>query len=96
MEKLEIAIAVETLLPAFAGEVRRMAKEGRVFPKTPLGIAIHQDSFAAALSEDELVLLGMAIKYAGEFGVGVLISGKNGNHVSDAVPPESNCEPLRD
>jgi len=31
---------------------------------------------------DELALLGTAIKYAGEMGIGVLITGRNGDSVS--------------
>ncbi len=40
-------------------------------------IAIHQDAFAANLDVDELILLGMAIKYAGLYGVSVEFNGFN-------------------
>ena len=38
---------------------------------------IHQDAFAADYQEDEYMLLGMAIKYAGLRGKGVHVIGKN-------------------
>jgi len=41
-------------------------------------VLMHQDAFAADYQESELYLLGAAIKYAGEQGVPVTITGKNG------------------
>ncbi len=40
-------------------------------------VLLHQDSFAADYQEDEYVLLGMAIKYAGLRGKEVRVIGKN-------------------
>jgi hypothetical protein len=40
-------------------------------------VIIHQDSFAADYQEDEYVLLGMAIKFAGLYGKEVRIIGTN-------------------
>jgi hypothetical protein len=40
-------------------------------------VVLHQDAFAAEYQEDELRLLGMAIKYAGICGKEVQIIGKN-------------------
>jgi hypothetical protein len=40
-------------------------------------VLLHQDAFAADYQEDEYVLLGMAIKYAGLRGKEVRVIGKN-------------------
>ncbi len=40
-------------------------------------IILHQDSFAADYSDDELRLLGMAIKYAGLSGKTIHVIGSN-------------------
>ena len=40
-------------------------------------VLLHQDAFAADYQEDEYMLLGMAIKYAGLRGKEVLVIGKN-------------------
>ncbi len=40
-------------------------------------VLLHQDAFAAAYQDDEYLLLGMAIKYAGLCGKEVQVVGKN-------------------
>jgi hypothetical protein len=40
-------------------------------------VMLHQDAFAADYQEDEYVLLGMAIKYAGLRGKEVHVIGRN-------------------
>ena len=40
-------------------------------------VMLHQDAFAADYQEDEYILLGMAIKYAGLRGKEVRVIGKN-------------------
>lgn len=40
-------------------------------------VILHQDAFAADYQEDEYMLLGMAIKYAGLRGKEVHVIGKN-------------------
>jgi hypothetical protein len=40
-------------------------------------VLLHQDSFAADYQEDEYMLLGMAIKYAGLHGKEVRVMGRN-------------------
>lgn len=40
-------------------------------------VLLHQDAFAADYREDEYMLLGMAIKYAGLRGKEVRVIGKN-------------------
>ncbi len=40
-------------------------------------VLLHQDAFAADYQEDEYMLLGMAIKYAGLRGKEVHVIGKN-------------------
>jgi hypothetical protein len=62
---------VKTQLPEFIKAVEQMKTEGGV-------LIMHQDAFAADYQDNELYLLGAAIKYAGEQGVAVNIIGKNG------------------
>jgi hypothetical protein len=40
-------------------------------------VTLHQDAFAAGYDIDEYTLLGMAIKYAGLYGVALFIAGNN-------------------
>jgi len=40
-------------------------------------VSLHQDAFAADYQEDEYMLLGMAIKYAGLRGKEVRVIGRN-------------------
>jgi hypothetical protein len=46
-------------------------------------VLLHQDAFAADYQEDEFVLLGMAIKYAGLSGKEVRVIGKNRSTVGE-------------
>jgi hypothetical protein len=46
-------------------------------------VMLHQDAFAADYQEDEYMLLGMAIKYAGLRGKEVHVIGKNRGSLSD-------------
>jgi hypothetical protein len=46
-------------------------------------VLLHQDAFAADYQEDEYVLLGMAIKYAGLRGKEVRVIGKNRSTLSE-------------
>jgi sulfite reductase beta subunit-like hemoprotein len=46
-------------------------------------VLLHQDAFAADYQEDEYMLLGMAIKYAGLRGKEVRIIGKNRSSLGD-------------
>jgi hypothetical protein len=75
MAKKDRQLAAETLvttqLPDFVKAVKEMKAQGGV-------LLMHQDAFAADYQESELQLLGAAIKYAGEQGVGINIIGKNG------------------
>ena len=41
-------------------------------------MTVHQDAFASGYDAKELILLGMAVKYAGFYGKTVMIIGKNG------------------
>jgi len=40
-------------------------------------MVLHQDAFAAGLDDDEYTLLGMAVKYAGLYGVAISVIGTN-------------------
>lgn len=46
-------------------------------------VLLHQDAFAADYQEDEYLLLGMAIKYAGLRGKEVRVIGKNGSSLNE-------------
>ena len=46
-------------------------------------VLLHQDAFAADYQEDEYVLLGMAIKYAGLRGKEVRVIGKNRSSIGE-------------
>jgi hypothetical protein len=48
-------------------------------------VLLHQDSFAADYQEDEYMLLGMAIKYAGLRGKEVRVLGKNRSTLGEDV-----------
>jgi hypothetical protein len=47
-------------------------------------VLLHQDAFAADYQEDEYLLLGMAIKYAGLRGKEVRVIGKNRSTLGEA------------
>jgi hypothetical protein len=70
--QLTAEAAVRTEMPDFIKAVEKMKAEGGV-------VFIHRDSFAADCQDRELYLLGAAIKYAGEQGVGINMTGKNGD-----------------
>ena len=46
-------------------------------------VVLHQDAFAADYQDDEYLLLGMAIKYAGLCGKEVQVVGKNRQTVGE-------------
>lgn len=62
---------VEKYLPDFVLAVRESNASDRI-------LLVQQDAFAATYLNDEFLLLGMAIKYAGLHGVAVQIVGENG------------------
>jgi hypothetical protein len=47
-------------------------------------VMLHQDAFAADYQDDEYMLLGMAIKYAGLRGKEVQLIGKNRSSLGEA------------
>ena len=63
---------VQHYLPEFAAKIKKIkaAKDDTV-------LILHQDAFAVGYDDDEYMLLGMAIKYAGLYGVTVNIIGKD-------------------
>ena len=69
LKEKEVALTakIKGLLPAF---VKTCRENDEV-------MIIHQDSFAADYQDDELTLLGTAIKFAGLHGKEVRIIGKN-------------------
>jgi len=82
---------VEKYIPNFATAVAVFAhKEGKP------GLLQHQDAFAAGYHDDEYTLLGMAIKYAGLFGVRVTVGGTNRETIeTTAKTRASSCGALK-
>ena len=63
---------------ALIAEVKQSLPDFVAYCHSPVdAIILHQDAFAASYQEDELLLLGMAIKYAGINGKEVRIIGNN-------------------
>jgi hypothetical protein len=73
-----LAAEVESLLPDFVNSCRDKAAV----------VIIHQDAFAADYQDDEYVLLGKAIKFAGLYGKEVHIIGRNRETLKAASKPE--------
>ncbi|MGD0905275.1 MAG: hypothetical protein ABR924_20470 [Terracidiphilus sp.] len=67
--KAALVAAVEDRLPEFVKACRD--------PEVPKIIIQHQDAFGADYQDDEYLLLGRAIKYAGIHGKELRIHGKN-------------------
>jgi hypothetical protein len=65
---------IEKYIPDFVKAVQKTAKSSTKEGST---LVLHQDSFAAGYHDDEYVLLGMAIKYAGLYGINISFIGKN-------------------
>jgi hypothetical protein len=65
---------VSTRLPNFIGAVASKEAEKLIF---------HQDAFAADLQDEELVLLGAAMKFAGHHGKTIMINGRGGETIKD-------------
>src|SRR5262249_24561411 len=73
-ERIEVLHAtVEQYLPDFGRGVKTIAAKGE---KDSI-MLLHQDAFAAGYHDDEYLLLGMAIKYAGLHGIMVTVGGRN-------------------
>ena len=64
---------VETYLPDFAKSVAEAAVQAERAKDSTM--VLHQDAFAAEYDDDEYTLLGMAVKYAGLYGVVVTVIG---------------------
>jgi len=76
-EESQVAVlqaTVEHYLPNFAEAVAKMKPDSDGDGDI---LILHQDAFAAGYDDDEYMLLGMAIKYAGLRGVTVQVVGKN-------------------
>ena len=61
-------------LPEFDAAIRKATAEAE---ENGAVLVPHQDAFAAGYDDDEYTLLGMAIKYAGLYGVTINVVGKN-------------------
>lgn len=75
MKMAELQATVEHYLPQFVKAVKG-AMTGKA-KKHDL-VVLHQDAFAAEYHDDECLLLGLAIKYAGMVGVTIHVVGRNG------------------
>ncbi len=58
-------------------------------------LTIHQDAFASGYHADEYTLLGMSVKYAGEFGMAVSFSGTNGETCGNDASEVQVCNQKR-
>jgi hypothetical protein len=65
---------IEKYLPEFVVGIRKAVAENE---GNDAIIVLHQDAFAAGYDDDEYLLLGMAVKYAGLHGLAVNIIGAN-------------------
>jgi hypothetical protein len=65
---IALQLEIETKLPDFVAMVR---------DNRTAFVVLHQDAFAADYQDQEFVLLGKAIKYAGMFGKEVRFTGRN-------------------
>ena len=77
-EKDRVAVlraTVETYLPDFARGIAAVAAPAKEAKDSPM--VLHQDAFASGYHDDEYTLLGMAVKYAGLYGVVVTVIGTN-------------------
>lgn len=81
--KARLIVTVEAILP----ELKELVA---LTLKNKAQILMHQDGFAASYHYDEIVLLGMAVKYAGLFGVAFGFVGKNNStfHPYKEVEPD--------
>lgn len=77
-QKLIQRVESEPTLREFVQACKDAIAVGNVYPKKRLSIMIHQDGFAPRYEPKEMQLLAMALKYAGLFGIGVGVIGKNG------------------
>ena len=73
MREAALISTVRSKLPDFA---RMCADDNEL-------VLLHQDAFAADYQEDEYMLLGMAIKYAGLRGKEVRVMGKNRSSLAE-------------
>jgi hypothetical protein len=81
--RLALKKEIETKLPSFALVCKDAERAG-----TP-NVFIHQNAFAAMYSQDEYMLLGKAMKYAGFFGVTINFGGDPTYVPEDAGGPET-------
>ena len=74
---------------ALAAEVRRLLPDFVDSCRTNEDmVIIHQDSFAADYQQDEFVVLGKAIKFAGLYGKELRIIGTNRETLKGSRKPE--------
>jgi hypothetical protein len=74
-EEARVAIleaTIERYLPEFVATIKNAAEAAE-----DSAVVLHQDAFCAGYDDDEYMLLGMAIKFAGMHGVALNIIGKN-------------------
>jgi len=70
-----LRVTVEKYLPDYVRGVAAIAVGAKEEKDSTM--VLHQDSFAAGYHDDEYTLLGMAIKYAGLYGVAITVIGRN-------------------
>ena len=68
-----IKLEIEMKIPDFAKMCRVVKEDNRRNRMQKIQVAFHQDAFAEDLDDTELMLLGKAIKYAGNMGLNVFV-----------------------
>jgi len=71
-----------------SAEIRRLLPDFVDSCRKNEDVIIHQDSFAADYQDDEFVLLGKAIKFAGLYGKELRIIGTNRETLKESRRPE--------
>lgn len=75
---------VRKAIPAFAQAVDHAMRKRLEAGESPL-LVQHQDAFAGDYQMNEYLLLGMAIKYAGLYGLELRIIGRNRETVDKPI-----------
>ena len=76
-EETRVAVleaTIEHYLPEFCASIESIISDDS---DDDAMLVLHQDAFAAGYDDDEYMLFGMAMKYAGLKGVAVNLIGKN-------------------
>src|SRR6266568_6812957 len=85
MDSVEYRTRYEALLSRVSREIPNFIEAVKTTDTDTDTLILHQDAFAADLQNEELALLGAAIKFAGHHGKPVTIIGRCGETIKDDV-----------